>query len=173
MDDNIYIPYQESYPNLENALKEGANIHVFRSGGGLRVVRLEKMGKLISYGEHPYFSTALSHAESDFGLSYEEQYDGENSKHKWFITGTHPLPHDAIDVYVFHHGTAFDVFYSKKLNSFVCISDIFESQEIKRHLKDPSDFDCIYGSADNIVGAITNCLLSMQLAKRDDLMKRC
>jgi len=168
---DIYIPYEKSYPNLEKALKEGAKIHVFKSGGGLRVVRLEKDEELISYGEHPYFSTALSHAESDFELSYEEQYEGENAKHQFYAFGVHPLPNDAIDMYVYHHGIAFDIFYSKKWNSFVCVSDVYESQEIKQHLKDPENFDCIYGSTDNIVGAITNCLLSMRLAKRENLMK--
>ena len=58
-----YINYQEAYPNIEKALKDGARLHAFLSGGGLRVVRIEKKkdtetkdedDNLISYGEHSY-----------------------------------------------------------------------------------------------------------------------
>ena len=82
-----YVNYRDSYPNLQEALKNGANLHAFLSGGGLRVVRIEKMNKetgkkeLLSYGEHPYFSGALVHADEDFGLTYEQQYTAKDAKH--------------------------------------------------------------------------------------------
>ena len=38
---------------INKALKEGGRLHAFLSGSGLRVVRIEKNGKLKGYGEHP------------------------------------------------------------------------------------------------------------------------
>lgn len=65
------------YPNLSKALKKGQTIHGFRSGGGLRVVRLHDKGKLHAYGEHPYVYNALEHAEADCkagGRKYDKVY---------------------------------------------------------------------------------------------------
>lgn len=172
MDDNIYIPYQESYPNLENALKEGANIHVFRSGGGLRVVRLEKKGKLISYGEHPYFSTALSHAESDFGLSYEEQYNPENGKHIHYLTGAYPLPYDILDLYVYNRGAdAFEITYSKKWEKIICIRP-------SRELSLPNHKNIIWGTGLSLLWAIADCFVNgnssdLNIEDRELFMSRC
>jgi hypothetical protein len=36
---------------IEKALAEGCKVHAFCSGGGLRVVRIEKNGKLKGYGD--------------------------------------------------------------------------------------------------------------------------
>ena len=77
--------------HIEVALKDGANLHCFRSGGGLRVARLEIEQELVGYGEHPNLLTALSHVGEDFkdgGLEYSEKY-GENGKHTHYLTGTH------------------------------------------------------------------------------------
>jgi hypothetical protein len=120
--DKDYINYQEAYPNIEKALKDGARLHAFLSGGGLRVVRIEKKkdtetkdedDNLISYGEHPYFPGALAHAEQDFGLTYEQQYSGENALHKHYLTGAYPIPYDAFDVYL-KYGRSLDVFYNSR-----------------------------------------------------------
>ena len=54
-----------SLDHLQQALRNGAKLHAFLSGGGLRVVRLEKGGKLLGYGEHPYIEEALRHADED------------------------------------------------------------------------------------------------------------
>ncbi|MBN2459091.1 hypothetical protein JXB28_02305 [Candidatus Woesearchaeota archaeon] len=73
---------------LEKALKEGCKLHGFRSGGGLRVIRIEKENKLKGYGEHPNVEDALSHANEDFlagGRKYSEVY-GKLKPH--YLTGT-------------------------------------------------------------------------------------
>lgn len=51
---------------LEDPLMEGGRLHAFRSGGGLRVVRLEYGQKLRGYGEHYDIGTALCHCAEDF-----------------------------------------------------------------------------------------------------------
>lgn len=61
------------------ALNEGCRLHVFQSGGGLRVARLEKDGVLKGYGEHPYIETALKHVAEDYLAGqrpYKEVYGG-------------------------------------------------------------------------------------------------
>ena len=64
-----HIPYQESYPKLEKALREGVIIRISRSSKGLRIVRVEnENNNLIWYGGYPYLSGALAHAEHNFGL---------------------------------------------------------------------------------------------------------
>lgn len=144
-----YIPYQESYPNLEKALRDGAKIHVSSSGGGLRVVRVEnEKNELLSYGEYPYFSGALAHAESDFGLSYKEQYSGKNAKHTHYLTGSYALPDDILDLYVHSKGAknAFDVVYSKKCDKIICTRPSYNSKKI------------ICGSGQTLFSAIAMCL---------------
>lgn len=49
--------------HITTALQAGARLRAFRSGGGLRVVRIERGkrgGKLIGYGEHPHIQEALN-----------------------------------------------------------------------------------------------------------------
>lgn len=145
--DDIYVSYQKSYPNLEKALMDGAKIHVFRSGGGLRVVRVEKYEELISYGEHPYFSGALSHAESDFGLTYKQQYSGENAKHTNYLTGAYPVSYDVFDAYIFG-GRTLDIIYSEASKQFICKTEnILTSEKFE-------------ASSDDMLSAIRACLVS-------------
>lgn len=113
------ISYEEKYPNLEAALKDNAVLHASRSGGGLRIVRLEKDGKLLTYGEFPWFSGALSHAENDFGLSYNEQYLGKDAKHLHYLTGASPDVQDIIDRFILC-GDSVDIRYSNEENQFIC-----------------------------------------------------
>lgn len=73
---------------LEKSLEEGCRLHGFRSGGGLRVIRLEHEGNLRGYGEHPNVEDALSHASEDFlasGRKYSEVY-GKSKPH--YLTGS-------------------------------------------------------------------------------------
>lgn len=95
--------------SLEKALLSGHALHTFRSGGGLQVVRIEKVdgnarrGELKGYGEHPHINEALRHAGEDFatgGRPYAEVYgtcdwdNPENSKegiYPMYLTGTHDV----------------------------------------------------------------------------------
>lgn len=64
-------------PRLASAFEIGCNLHAFRSGGGLRVIRLEKGDKLFGYGEHPNVEDALRIAGEDFeagGRPYDKVY---------------------------------------------------------------------------------------------------
>jgi hypothetical protein len=95
--------------HIHKGLREGARLHAFLSGGGLRVVRLEKEGKLIGYGEHPYIEEALRHADEDtaagqrdykkvYGKIYDHYYTGSSS------------PSSDLDAWV-RQGRTFDVTY--------------------------------------------------------------
>lgn len=76
-------------PILERYLRRGHVLRAFRSGGGLRVVRVEKArDSLEGYGEHPSIDHALSHAADDLlagGRPYSEVYGGE---HPHYPTGS-------------------------------------------------------------------------------------
>lgn len=161
--DNTYIPYQESYPNLEKALEGGAKIHIFRSGGGLRVVRIEKEEKLVSYGEYPYFAGAMEHAENDFGMDYKAQYSGTHSKHTHYLTGAYPMAHDIIDSYIFC-GKTLDIFYSKNWNKFVCVTTTTKI--------DRDENEIIWGSGTSILYAISACFTSFNFEDKDVFMSR-
>lgn len=62
---------------INQALKDGCRVHAFRSGSGLRVIRIEHNEELKGYGEQPQVEGALSDADEDFlagGRPYEEVY---------------------------------------------------------------------------------------------------
>lgn len=111
---------------IKNALKEGCRIHAFRSGGGLRVVRIEKDGKLLGYGEHPHIEDALLYANEDFlagGRPYNEVY-GKSQPH--FLTGS-SSPTSDLDLWILSGGT-FDAWQKDTKISFqfekLCITRI-------------------------------------------------
>ena len=58
----------KGYAGIERALQKGLRLDVFRSGGGLRVVRLELKENygLKGYGEHYHLSYALRMASQNF-----------------------------------------------------------------------------------------------------------
>jgi len=73
---------------IQKALEQRCNLHGFRSGGGLRVIRIEKEGKLRGYGEHYSADGALAHADEDFlagGRRYSHVY-GNLKPH--YLTGS-------------------------------------------------------------------------------------
>jgi len=96
---------------LTEAIKNGCNIHAFRSGGGLRVVRIEKDNELKGYGEHPYISEALEHVAENYSnpILYEKQYSGEEAKYTHYLTGAHPTGIDTLDLWIYN-GYTFDAF---------------------------------------------------------------
>lgn len=96
---------------IDKALKDGCRLHAFRSGGGLRVVRIEKGDKLMGYGEHPHIDDALSHANEDFIYGkrlYKEVY-GVTKPH--YLTGS-PTPTSQLDNWILQ-GKTFDVWQDR------------------------------------------------------------
>lgn len=75
-------------PGIAAALATGCKLRAFLSGGGLRVIRLERKDTLKGYGEHPDVSEALVHASDDYlagGRPYDEVYGKE---HPHYLTGS-------------------------------------------------------------------------------------
>jgi hypothetical protein len=75
---------------INEALASSCVVRGFLSGGGLRVVRIEKDGKLKGYGEHPEVDEALKHADEDYlagGRKYEEVY-GDDKIYPHYLTGS-------------------------------------------------------------------------------------
>ena len=79
---------------IDKALEgKGVRLRGFRSGGGLRVVRVEQAqgkgeAKLLGYGEHYDAERALKHCAEDLaagGRPYEEVY---GKKHTHYLTGS-------------------------------------------------------------------------------------
>jgi hypothetical protein len=90
----------EDLAGIDKALQAGYTLRVFRSGGGLRVVRIEEAsenrdGELRGYGEHPNLMPALIRASKDFlagGQPYECVYltgttQAEDSLDTWVLRG--------------------------------------------------------------------------------------
>jgi len=82
---------------IDKALGEGFILRAFRSGGGLRVVRIEgesedRDGELKGYGEHPNLMPAIRRASQDF-LAGGEPYDTV------YLTGTTQAD-DSLDAWV-------------------------------------------------------------------------
>jgi hypothetical protein len=117
------------YVSLSAALKKGQTIHGFRSGGGLRVVRLSKGDKLKAYGEHPYVYNALDHAEEDCmmgGRSYNKVY-GKIYDH--YLTGAQPQ--GGFDSWVYC-GRAFDFMYEN--GKFVFSSKFSRQRKVPKEI---------------------------------------
>lgn len=57
------------YSGIDKAIKEGNTLHIFLSGGGLRVARIEKRkldGELLGYAEHPNLMPTLEMVAEDY-----------------------------------------------------------------------------------------------------------
>lgn len=70
--------------HITRSLKEGNRLHAFLSGGGLRVIRIEKgkrADKLLGYGEHPHVDDALK-------LADETLRTGKMPKESVYLTGS-------------------------------------------------------------------------------------
>ena len=83
---------EEQQSILKDMLRSGCRIRGFRSGGGLRVIRIEDAdGKDKGYGEHPDVLVAIEHALEAFasgGRTYKEQYMNDDSLYTHYLTGT-------------------------------------------------------------------------------------
>lgn len=94
---------EESLREISFCLKSnpGSKLHGFRSGGGLRVVRIDG-DKLLGYGEHPNLDTALDYLAEDivagtreynktYGVIYDNYLTGSSEVtsflDKWLLCG--------------------------------------------------------------------------------------
>ena len=103
------IPMAKKHGTVEALLRDGAYLHAFRSGGGLRVVRVSTSANLLAYGEYPDIGEALAHAEEDAragGREYSEVY---GKIHDHYLTGS-SSPASSLDWWVLR-GRAFDVLF--------------------------------------------------------------
>ena len=86
---------------IDKALNEGLELRAFRSGGGLRVIRIEdKNENLKGYGEHPHLMQAMLYAAKDYiqgGKPYKEVYNNVVRLH--YLTGSRSAD-DALDAFV-------------------------------------------------------------------------
>lgn len=106
----------DSYGNLNHisqALSAGGKLHAFRSGGGLRVLRVEdQLGALIGYGEHSNASGAFRILADDIQAGcrpYSAVY-GPVEAH--YYTGS-TTPEDVIDHWLLK-GYTFDIIANKR-----------------------------------------------------------
>lgn len=159
------IPYKKAYPNLEQALRDGAKISISRSTEGLRIVRVEdEKNNLISYGEYPYLSGALAHAESDFGLSYEEQYSNENARHDHYTRGIPPQAHDVFDQYVYNQDNiALTIFHVQRWKKITCV---------RSHPERIFDDQIIWGSGPGLLQAMYDCFTNQHVENKELFMNR-
>jgi hypothetical protein len=94
--------------HIERALRDGAKLHAFMSGGGLRVIRVETAkGGLIGYGEHPDVMDALSHADEDTASSHRPYHEVYGVTKPHYLTGS-STPSNDLDAWL-RRGSTFDV----------------------------------------------------------------
>jgi hypothetical protein len=77
-----------SLNGIERALEIGCIMRGFRSGGGLKVVRIEQNVTLKGYGEHPFVNHALYHANEDFLAGRRDYKDVYGGKYPHYLTGS-------------------------------------------------------------------------------------
>lgn len=111
---------EEAFEVVEKYIRKGARLHAFLSGGGLRVLRVEKVksGKLLGYGEHPDVNDAFRILADDLkagGRDYDDVYN--NEEETAYLTGQSE-PTDKLDAWV-RKGYGFDAFIKNKKMVFV------------------------------------------------------
>lgn len=113
-----------SLATMEEHLRKGLRMHAFRSGGGLRVVRMEDRSiketdedygpgfSLQGYGEHYCVEVAFDHTAEDLKAGhqpYNKQY-GEDG-HTHYLSGT-LTPNSQLDLWLLQ-GHMFDAYVDK------------------------------------------------------------
>jgi hypothetical protein len=104
---------------IRTALQGGHRVRAFLSGGGLRVIRIEKEGNLKGYGEHPHVDEALTYADEDFkkgGRPYKEVY-GVDKDH--YLTGSREKSNE-LDGWILQ-GRKFEVWQENEIIFFKLI----------------------------------------------------
>lgn len=112
---------------IEQALRNGCKLHSFRSGGGLRVFRLENAGDLVGYGEHYNAEEAIRRCDEDYlagGRPYEDVY-GKIYPH--YLTGTTEASSN-VDRWLLRGGNVDAVYENGKFKVF---------DEFVRHIRVP------------------------------------
>ena len=115
---------------ITDKLAGGAELRAFCSVGGLRVVRIEREGTLLGYGEHPSLEDALSHANEDIlagHREYKEVY-GESKPH--YLTGS-STPTSLADQWVLS-GNKIRCFFDNLAQKFVCEMTDYLGEAIKK-----------------------------------------
>jgi hypothetical protein len=84
---------------IDEALEQGLSLRGFRSGGGLRVVRLEEHNSLKGYGEHPNLEEALRHLNEDYAAGGREYSDVYGPIHPHYLTGS-STPTSELDAHI-------------------------------------------------------------------------
>lgn len=97
-----------NHTNIETALRKGARLHAFRSGGGLRVVCVDDDdGNNIGYGEHPDVAEALQHCDDDIAAGGRDYHAVYGKIHPHYLTGS-SSPASPLDAWLLK-GSTFDV----------------------------------------------------------------
>lgn len=118
--------------HIEQKLRDGAKLHAFRSGGGLRVVRVEMEGELVGYGEHPQVEDALSHCDEDClhgGRDYREVYGRAKPN---YLTGS-SSPTSELDAWLLR-GQTFDA--ARTLGGFEVVLSGYAHMETPAHVSE-------------------------------------
>ena len=111
---NEYPMNPASLATLEKGLREGARLHAFRSGGGLRVVRLDMPGDIPKgYGEHYAVEVAIDHTAEDYlaGVRLYNEVYGEDALYPHYLTGS-SAPNSPLDLWLLK-GSTFDAYVDK------------------------------------------------------------
>ena len=112
----------ETLHTIEAALRSGGNLHAFRSGGGLRVVRIETKRKLIAYGEYIHIDGALDMAARDY-LAGQKVYNPEKPD-PHFLTGSSDVS-SPLDAWVLR-GRTIDAAWKPKTRQDLMRESAFE-----------------------------------------------
>lgn len=121
-----------SMDHLHKGLRDGARLHAFRSGGGLRVVWLKEGAKLVGYGEHPYVEEALRHADEDTAAGQRKYTEVYGKIYDHYYTGS-ASPYSDLDAWLLRGGT-FDVVYQD--GQFQAMMKNIEDTHIPKDVKE-------------------------------------
>lgn len=94
---------------IEAALRDGGRLHAFRSGGGLRVIRIEqgeRGGQLVGYGEHPNVGDAFRILADDLAAGARMYADVYGPIETHYLTGS-SSPDGRLDAWLLQ-GATFD-----------------------------------------------------------------
>lgn len=97
------------FQKIEELLRQNpsSKIHAFRSGGGLRVIRIDDGPKLLGYGEHPYLDVAIEHLIQDVEAGHRNYQDVYGGAETHYLTGS-STPNDDLDLFILR-GNNFDI----------------------------------------------------------------